>query len=617
MTDPSRDPRSTLRRDLLLLALAGALLLLPALGARDLWNPDEARYAQVAREMGDTGSLFVPQLNGRLYAQKPPLLFWSILAASLPFGEVTEASARLPSALAALAALLLVYRLGRRFFGRRAGWLAAVVFLTCVKVIWQGRFGQIDMLLTGLVTAAVWFWARAHTEDRPRLTWLFFLFAGLATLAKGPVGLLPPLLAILAYLGLTRDLDGLRQLKPGRGLLLWLAVVLLWLVPATLDAGWSYFQTMVFDQNVTRYADPWHHHQPWYYYLTVLPGDFFPWSFLLPTALVVGWQRLLGGTGGLRGAVATGAAGVEATGDKETGGGAAGGRDGAAERARRGYLFALCWVVVTLLFFSLSPAKRSVYIFTAYPALALLVGAGLDRLATAWRARGEARPGEPLGTGPSPTRGWLLWPLGLLTALLLAVAVALPPLALERPELPVLGRTFLWVLEGALVALAAGALVAWVYALRRRVVAATTALAFGMAAFGLAAGLYLLPRFDVFKSARPLSQELLARMGEGEEYGIYPRLDNTFLFYTGRRAVPLHSGDEVRAFLERPGRQWLLAERDDWSGLADPPAVTEVARDHDPKEGYLLLAEDAETAESSASAAAAEDSGAQAGGGTP
>src|ERR1044071_5231628 len=79
-----------LRRDLLLLALAASLLFLPGLGRRDVWNPDEARYAEVAREMRDAGSWALPRLNGEIYTQKPPLTFWMIDAASVLTGGVDE-----------------------------------------------------------------------------------------------------------------------------------------------------------------------------------------------------------------------------------------------------------------------------------------------------------------------------------------------------------------------------------------------------------------------------------------------------------------------------------------------------------------------------------------------
>jgi hypothetical protein len=81
----------------------------------------------------------------------------------------------------------------------------------------------------------------------------------------------------------------------------------------------------------------------------------------------------------------------------------------------------------------------------------------------------------------------------------------------------------------------------------------------------------VLPAFDVFKSARPMSRVLLSKMAPGEPYGIYPRLDSTFLFYTGRFAVPLESEEALHAFAARPGRVWLLAQRDDLARLRRPP----------------------------------------------
>ncbi len=604
-------PAARRRRDLLALGAAAALLFLPGLAARDLWNPDEARYAEVAREMRQRGDWLVPHLNGEVYTQKPPLLFWSIALASYATGGVDELSARLPSALSAVAAVLLVWLLGDRLFGRRAAWLAAAAFSTCAKVLWQGRFGQIDMLLTALVAAAVWLWVRqefpakaagaakevGHADARgagqPALPYLFFFFTGLATLAKGPVGLLPPLLSILVYRVSTRGIVGMRRLRLGRGLLLWAAVVAAWLVPAGLAAGPEYLEQIVFKQNVTRYADPWHHHQPWYYYLTVLPGDFFPWSFLLPAAVVVGmregWLRWRGwvedrvkdGLGKEEGAVARASGGGGASGGGAAGGGAedAGLPDAGVDLGGRvgsgsGFLFAVCWVVVTVVFFSLSPAKRTVYVLTMYPGLALMVGAALDRAAAAW-------PRE---------RRWIVWSLGLLAILCVILVAAVPVAGPRREETEILGgATILWKLGGAVGLLAAGALGAWWPARRGKLVRAVAALAAGTGAFWLAASLLVVPAFDAFKSARPMSRVLLSSIGPGEPYGIYPRLDSTFLFYTGRFAVPLESEEALHAFAARPGRVWLLAQRDDLAKLRRPPDLVEVARDPDRRSGYVLL----------------------------
>jgi 4-amino-4-deoxy-L-arabinose transferase-like glycosyltransferase len=540
------------RRDFTVLALLAALVFLPGLGRRDVWNPDEARYAEVAREMRDAGSWAIPLLNGQVYTQKPPLLFWSIAAFGALRGGIDETAARLPSALSAIGTVLLVFALGRRLFDRRAAFLAALVFGTSLKILWQGRFGQIDMLLTFLVTLGVWFWVRAQTEERRALSLLFYLCAGLATLAKGPVGLLPPLLSIVAFLLLERDREGLRRLRVPLGLLVWLAVVLAWLIPAYFAGGESYFRQIAFKQTVTRYANPWHHFAPWYYYLTVLPANFFPWSFFLPSAVLVAWKRAT---------------------DLDP-------------KVKRGLRFALCWVVVTIVFFSLSPAKRDVYILTMFPGLALFTGAALSHLAGSW-------PRD---------RKWLTVPFGLVAALFALIVAALPVVGIlgkgKAEAVPLGGDRFVWEVTLAFLPALVGAL--WAFFASRRGggggVRAAGALAGGVALTALVASSWLMPKMDVVKSARGLSRVLFTQAKDGEPYGIYPRLDSTFLFYTRRFAADLQSPEELRSFLSRPsptGRIWLLVQRDDFGKVAptlpELRSLREVARDADPKSGYLLL----------------------------
>jgi hypothetical protein len=402
-------------------------------------------------------------------------------------------------------------------------------------------------VLTALVALQMWWFVRGWLERRPGFYWLFFLTGGVATLTKGPAGFLPPLLAVVVFLLLSRETDELRRLRIGRGLLLWAAVVLAWLLPAALVGGGEYLDQIVLRQNLTRFADPWHHFQPWYYFLTVLPGDFFPWSLLLPAAIALG-RRSEGPT-------------------------------------RQGVRLAACWAIVTLVFFSISPAKRSVYVLTMYPALALLVAAALDRAALLW-------PRE---------RRWVTVPFALVAVLatVLMTAAALGPqlaaaggpLQRHAEALAGLGgSSFARVLVAAFLPLLVGALAAWAAARSGRVPRAAGALAAGMAGMLLVVACFVLPRFDTFKSAREMSAILRARMRPGDVYGIYPRLDATFLFYSGRFAESLETPGDVQALLARPGRVWVLAQRDDWARLDPQPPLVEVARDRDPREGYLLLA---------------------------
>ncbi|HET9480902.1 MAG TPA: phospholipid carrier-dependent glycosyltransferase, partial [Candidatus Polarisedimenticolia bacterium] len=117
-------------RPLLALAVLAALLYLPAAFNRDLWSPDEPRYAEVAREMTSRGDFLLPHLNGEVYGEKPPLFFWlGLLAAALP-GVGIESGTRLVSALAAFATLAATFTMVRRIGSARGAWLSALVLAT-------------------------------------------------------------------------------------------------------------------------------------------------------------------------------------------------------------------------------------------------------------------------------------------------------------------------------------------------------------------------------------------------------------------------------------------------------------------------------------------------------
>ncbi|MCZ7651286.1 MAG: hypothetical protein M5U13_09050 [Thermoanaerobaculia bacterium] len=110
-----------------------------------------------------------------------------------------------------------------------------------------------------------------------------------------------------------------------------------------------------------------------------------------------------------------------------------------------------------------------------------------------------------------------------------------------------------------------------------------------MAALALVAVTSVLPAFDAFKSARGLSRELVRRAQPSEPYAIWPRLDATFLFYTGRFAEAVPDEAALHAFAARRDRVWLLAQRDDLARLERPLPLVEVVRDADPRQGYILM----------------------------
>jgi 4-amino-4-deoxy-L-arabinose transferase-like glycosyltransferase len=320
----------------LILAVTLPLFLL-GLGDRLLWIPQEVRYALIAREMWQGGEWLLPHVGGMVYPDKPPLLFWAIALLSVVNGGVTAWTARLPVALASIAVCLVTWRLGARLLSPRAGLLAALILATSGGFFWSGRQALLDMFLTLGVTGACWaLWAWLGEQQR----WgalLAGICMGLATLAKGPVGVVLPTLVALAYL------TGQRQWPMVRGgdVLLcggsFLLVSLAWYLPAIGRGGLPYASAALIHHNVERYLRAWEHVAPWYFFVGAFPAEFLPWALFLPPALFLGAAR--------RG-----------------------------PEDQRGWWFAVCWLVMMFVFFSGSTGKRDIYMLPAFPAAALLVG---------------------------------------------------------------------------------------------------------------------------------------------------------------------------------------------------------------------------------------------------
>ena len=544
MTSGSRDHDGALAfldRERILLFVLGLVLFLPGLGRHDLWNPDEPRCAEIAREMMESSDFLVPQLNGEPYTRQPPLHFWAIGSMSVLLGGLEESAVRLPSALAAIATSLLVYAIALRLFSQQVAWLAALVFMSSYKVLWQGRAAQVGMLLTLWTTLAIYAWIRGALEDRPGLYLAFFGALGLATLTRGWEGLAPPLLVIVVFLSVSGRLRDVRRLFLSPGILIWLAITLAWLLPAAAAIEHTRFAGLL----VTEPLEPLlaigsdttlqFESKPWYYYLGTVPVDFLPWSFLFPGAAWIAWNRARG-------------------------------------EARDWMLFLTTWVVVTLILYSLSPAKRSVNVLTIFPALALMVGFGLDRAREAW-PRFKATTAVP----------------ALLASVAIAAAGVSVPLLQTRPELadlePALARSMALILVLGAFGILLGSSWFW----KGNVRAAVDVTAVGMGILILGASLVVAPQLDSFKSARPLASQVLAHLEADQRLCMFPRLEPGVLFYTRRLADLAGSEEQLLSFLETDPDLLLVARRRSLASLQEPVPLVEIYRDHALRDGWSLL----------------------------
>ncbi len=332
-------PPATWREVALVAGLALFLFAL-RLGTPGLMDPDEGRYAQIAREMLASGDFLTPHLNQVKYLEKPPLVYWLTAAALALFG-LTESGARLVPALSAVGGVLGLWWLGRRLFSPTVALLGAAVLATSVGYLILGRLLTLDMPLTccllwGLALAYV-----ALTRHRRELLPYAYLALALGVLVKGPVAVALPALIFVLFALARRDLRLLVRLWSLPGALLFALVVLPWFILVSLRNP-EFPAYFFLYEHLGRFLTPQiHAGRPWWYFLALLPVGLLPWSFLLPWSLADGWRRAR--HGGLN----------------------------------PDYLFLLLWAAAVVAFFSVSHSKLPPYILPALPPLALLLGQSL------------------------------------------------------------------------------------------------------------------------------------------------------------------------------------------------------------------------------------------------
>ena len=545
----SRLAKVSVSRESLALALvlaAGASLLFVGLGNRDFWPPDEPRYGAIAEELrsfthGFRG-LVLLHLNGAVYTQKPPLFFWLAALAGAPFGRVTEAAARLPSALAGFATLLLVAGLGRSLFRPRSGVLAAAVLLTLPSWLQLARSARLDVLLTAWVTlafVAAWRVDR-ETGDPRRARLLLHAAIGLGVLTKGPVALLLPGLGVVAFLGWERRLADLRRFVSGEGLLLSLAPGALWLAAATWLAPPGYASASFWDNLILRFFSGTAHAQPVWFYLEALPRGFLPWTLLWPAV----WWR---------------ARSIR--------------RDDGSGAEARAWRFLLAAIGAAFVFFSLSAGKRSLYLLPIHPLLAIACGealaAWLDEARTAprWLRRGFA-----------------------LSALAVALA-GLASLVFDRMAGVALPASF-----GLLLAAGAGAALLAERALRSHLTPRGALVAAGVGALlsiELAVHLCLDPALDARNSQRPIAEIARAATPAGAPLAVYRNdtLAAAVAYYARRPVRELRDAREVADFFAAGGGAIVL-EDEQLAEIVRTTPLREVGRGRSRQRRLHVLAPD-------------------------
>lgn len=334
---------SKTRRDLLILLVLCGVLFGWRLGRVGLMDPDEPFYAESAVEMAESHEALVPRIFGQPQFEKPPMIYWASMVSFGLLGR-TEFAGRAPCALCALLLVLMTWAFGARVFGRRAGFLAAIVLATSLAFVVVARMILTDMMLALFVCGSCFAFWLADGDARPRhgMIALALVSAALAVLTKGPIGALVPALAAAVYLLVARR-------SPPGGLSTWvwglaaaLAIAVPWYAYMIERFGGSYVRAFFLHENLARLVGAEHpSNNHLYYYPAVLIGGALPW---IP-ALAITLLRAV------------------------------------RSRSRRGApAYLACWILSSLAFFTLAQSKLPTYVLFLFVPMALLMGRTIERL---------------------------------------------------------------------------------------------------------------------------------------------------------------------------------------------------------------------------------------------
>ncbi|HEY2485604.1 MAG TPA: phospholipid carrier-dependent glycosyltransferase [Candidatus Binataceae bacterium] len=493
MQPPHRSSRVALA------ALIAALLYLPGLGSPALWEPDEGRYAEIAREMVVSGEYITPRDDQVRYFEKPPLVYWAEAVAIRLFGA-DEFAVRLPAALFTIGQVAATCLIGEAMFGAAAGFAGAVVLALCPLVFAFARFATLDPALAFFLTAAVGaFYFAAECPDfsgGAGRAWMLIASAMLAlgTLAKGPVA--PVLGGSVALIWILLEGRGreVRRMPLLSCLAVYAVIVTPWfLLTAMRNPGFASF--FFVHEHLERFVSSREHGWGPYFFIPVVVAGTWPWLFFVP--LGISTAREL--------------------------------PEAHHRKVRSALRLLAVWFTVIFVFFSIPRSKLGSYILPALPPIAMVSGLALAHLGATSRERRTRISGR----------------FALLNLAIAGVVIIVLVAIRARIGLAL-------VLDGTAIAIvvAAGAVAAWALAARTNhagYVFAAIALAMATTSWlGQSARIHA----GATISYRDLARQI--RPYEGCVLGSYRHFVQALPFYTGRREILVQYWGELAPFAQTP-----------------------------------------------------------------
>lgn len=347
-----------------LVFLAGSAVLFGELGLYPLFNPDEALYAEPAREMLEIGDYITTYLNYVVRFTKPPLAIWGQAACILAFG-CNEFAVRFFGAACGALLLAVSYCFADRFIGRRGAIITGLSLITAPLFVGTAREAITDMPLSFFLAGSMFAFFAAFKLRNSSLLWLAYIGTGLAVMTKGPVGLVLPVAILAVYHFLRSNIrEAFNFYRPLIGLGIISIIAVPWFAVEIYITKGAYFNEFIMRENFQRFTSVVDSHKGgWWYHILAMLGGFFPWSVFLPQAIfsAVPWNKI-----------------VEAW--KNSGPFSILRPLQQLKDSEDLALYTLCWTVVTVGFFSASVSKLLPYTLPAFPAIAILLALEFERI---------------------------------------------------------------------------------------------------------------------------------------------------------------------------------------------------------------------------------------------
>lgn len=465
-----------------------------------LLDPDEPVYAETPKEMFLFNDFISPQIYGQYWYDKPPMYYWLVAGAFKLFG-VNEFAARFPSALLAVICVVVVYMSVSKLVSERAGIVSGLVLATSIEYFYLGKAAVTDITLTLFLTVSLLCFLQ-------KKYYLFYIFSGLATLTKGPIGFLFPGAIIFIWMAFTRRFSDLKHMKIPVGIILWAIVALPWYGVMYQVHGADFINGFIGVNNITRFTTAEHDKTSgWYFFIPVLILGFFPWTALMFQSIKASLKT-----------------------------------KGTEKHAL--LLFLNVWAAFIFLFFSISSTKLVTYILPVYPPLAILVGWYLDQCMKKYRFLAEG----------------LVWPifLTLLSVLLLGGLVAGSNLI---PDIT-LGAS------GLAVVLILMILTVWYFLYNKEVKRAFWVQAIAMTITSIILVTVLLPPIENNFSTRSIAQDFVTNYDGKSPVYVIKFLRPGFAFYTNKYGKEINSTQEIRNIISQSGQAYLVIRKSEYQSLS-------------------------------------------------